>query len=629
MELSEELHLQLYADRRRCIRVEPAEFDAAPSLIIMVPTAELGSSSSDCRELNLGCIEDVVDVILDADAGSPSLLIDSATYCVTISDDDFAKLSQVQLDYFGFSLEDNVGVLLVDRVFEVPACEVWLDAGLSGAYLAAWFEFEHHTVDWRSVEPELSLFFQAMSVPLKDRLFELKGFRDHDEHLLKFKWRCIGLAGQRFRRAVDCTQLICEIRSAREKLHSGSGSSEHENFSLRKAALLESRPCFPPFDYSNMSFDEVKLVQMVRFNSRGRKINAHIVVNDYGCLLLCADTDVRFAEYCNSLSYVQSVSAYSRWHRSQGFDSPSRFLQKASLTGDYSDVVISPVPLETSLPAVVSSQGSPVVSGFNHSALSVTPCERMDVSGVSGDSGGPVSFSTAASASQFLAAEVVSSIPQMASLKAHEASTEALTGVRVRQFVRIEGLRDYYVLQGRDGVCRKVAAKGNAVHWKAVSNLVSEYNAWHVAEYQALPEDFVCLYDSGSDAESPRSLLKDGIHDASSSEEVEANDALQQALDICRVSGHTVFNKIRVPACWSSTVLDLVLHRGALTEFVPPLPASLKTLVDVPGIFICQNTTRILAECWMLKNNFNPFLASLQFSRASTLNLHFSIQFCR
>ena len=68
MEMTEELHLQLYADRRRCLRVEPAEFDADPSLIIMVPFSDPSSSPSDFRELNIGCIEDVVEVILDVDA---------------------------------------------------------------------------------------------------------------------------------------------------------------------------------------------------------------------------------------------------------------------------------------------------------------------------------------------------------------------------------------------------------------------------------------------------------------------------------------------------------------------------------------------------------------------------------
>ena len=55
---------------------------------------------------------------------------------------------------------------------------------------------------------------------------------------------------------------------------------------LLKAALLDVRPNIPAFDYAAMCFDDVKLVQMVRFKSRSKLLNGHIVVNDFGAFLL-------------------------------------------------------------------------------------------------------------------------------------------------------------------------------------------------------------------------------------------------------------------------------------------------------------------------------------------------------
>ena len=186
---------------------------------------------------------------------------------------------------------------------------------------------------------------------------------------------------------------------------------------------------------------------MVCFKSRSKLLNAHVVCNDLGCLLLCVETDARFSEYCSSVPYVQTVTAYSRWHRAQGFDSPSRFLRNAAMAGDFSSLVPSPVPLDISQPIASEcesqslSQGTVLPSPIPNSAV--------------------VSFSAGASVSSYLAAEVVSSVPAAASLKAHEASTEALKGVKVKQFVRVEGLRDYYILEAADGACRKIATKGN------------------------------------------------------------------------------------------------------------------------------------------------------------------------
>ena len=48
---------------------------------------------------------------------------------------------------------------------------------------------------------------------------------------------------------------------------------------LHKADLLDVRSSTPAFDYAAMCFDDVKLVQMVRFKSRSKLLNGHIVVN--------------------------------------------------------------------------------------------------------------------------------------------------------------------------------------------------------------------------------------------------------------------------------------------------------------------------------------------------------------
>ena len=104
MNLSDEDQLQLFNDRRRCLRAEPSD-GSAPTIIVSVPLEESDSSSttSEYRELNLGRITDVVEIIFDAEAESSSL-IDSATYCIIISDADMDKLSPTQCEFFGFNL---------------------------------------------------------------------------------------------------------------------------------------------------------------------------------------------------------------------------------------------------------------------------------------------------------------------------------------------------------------------------------------------------------------------------------------------------------------------------------------------------------------------------------------------
>ena len=288
-----------------------------------------------------------------------------------------------------------------------------------------------------------------------------------------------------------------------------------------------------------MCFDDVKLVQMVRFKSRSKLLNGHIVVNDFGAFLLCVETDAHFADYFTSMRYVRTVSAYSRWHRCQGFDSPSRFLQKATLTGD---ITTSAVPSPTSF----------VLSKVSDGSVDASPADsKGSAASTQGDEHRSVSFSAAASASQFYyAAEVVASVPAVASLKANEATPDGMEGVHVKQFVRVEGLRDYYLLEDQDGLCRKVALKGSAAAWRVVRALIADYNAWHVTEYQSLPEDFVCLCVSNSDDDKLSDVVDE---DSDFGIESSEDDCLERALQICKRSGHKVFDRIRASACWPAS----------------------------------------------------------------------------
>ena len=51
------------------------------------------------------------------------------------------------LSHFGFDLLSEDQKLLVDCTLKVPAIDLWTECGLAGAYLAAWYEYEQHTVD--------------------------------------------------------------------------------------------------------------------------------------------------------------------------------------------------------------------------------------------------------------------------------------------------------------------------------------------------------------------------------------------------------------------------------------------------------------------------------------------------
>ena len=59
------------------------------------------------------------------------------------------------------------------------------------------------------------------------------------------------------------------------------------------------------------------------------------------------------------------------------------------------------------------------------------------------------------------AATIVSQTPAVSSLKVPEASREALEdgGVRIKQFIRVQGGNDYYLLGSEDGSTRKATIK--------------------------------------------------------------------------------------------------------------------------------------------------------------------------
>ena len=88
-------------------------------------------------------------------------MLASASYVVVLCDGDIAKLSSAMLSHFGFDLLSEDQELLVDCTFKVPAIDLWMECGLAGAYLAARYEYEKHTVDWQTFEPRLSLFFSS------------------------------------------------------------------------------------------------------------------------------------------------------------------------------------------------------------------------------------------------------------------------------------------------------------------------------------------------------------------------------------------------------------------------------------------------------------------------------------
>ena len=244
LQIGDEYHLQVFTDRRRCSRIEPSTDDTAPSMFIVAPTGELqpGSTQADCEEQDIGTIADVTDIIPDADAKAPGLLVDSATYCVELNAAVFASLGDAKMEYFGFKSLDEKEDPVVDRTFEVPASELWLGCGLAGAYMAAWFEFEQHTLHWNNFEPELSLFFQALSPVLKKRLIELPGYKDFDDLRLKFMWRCVALAGLRCRHALDLQITFCEMKAVRDHHRENPSDMKRTEAPLHKAALLDARP---------------------------------------------------------------------------------------------------------------------------------------------------------------------------------------------------------------------------------------------------------------------------------------------------------------------------------------------------------------------------------------------------
>ena len=212
----------------RQVRLNEAEaVELDPFITSEVPSGVDGASqpgNATVQLVRLGAVADVVNLVIDDEAIDDANMLASASYVVVLCDGDIAKLSSAMLSFFGFDLLDEDQRLIVDRTFEVPAIDLWMECGVAGAYLAAWFEYEQHTVDWQTFEPRLSLFFQAFA-PLNHRLVELRGFKDHEDHRMRFNWRCILLSARRclFKLLIMSLPPMYNVLRADRQVSPGSG----------------------------------------------------------------------------------------------------------------------------------------------------------------------------------------------------------------------------------------------------------------------------------------------------------------------------------------------------------------------------------------------------------------------
>ena len=114
----------------------------------------------------------------------------------------------------------------------------------------------------------------------------------------------------------------------------------------------------------------------------------------------------------------------------------------------------------------------------------------------------------------------------------------------------------YYLLGSEDGSTRKATIK-TAMKWAAVRALVVEYNLWHKAEWQALPDDFFMISEGSSDSDGGNMLQDldkedcprgdpnvEPASDDDASDSIGAspmdsfNDILAAAEAICKQEGH-------------------------------------------------------------------------------------------
>ena len=137
----------------RQVRLNEAEaVELDPFITSEVPSGADGASqpgNATVQLVRLGAVADVVNLVIDDEAIDDANMLASASYVVVLCDDDIAKLSSAMLSFFGFDLLDEDQQLIVDRTFEVPAIDLWMECGLAGAYLAARYEYEKHTVGER------------------------------------------------------------------------------------------------------------------------------------------------------------------------------------------------------------------------------------------------------------------------------------------------------------------------------------------------------------------------------------------------------------------------------------------------------------------------------------------------